>query len=233
MGGEKTLETPDENTELIRFFVNSLLSWYQQNGRSFPWRKTEDPYQILVAELMLQRTKASQVVPVYLEFIKEFPDVISLSKASPERIREYFSKLGLEWRAEKVLGLAKILVEKYGGKIPCNKRELLSLPGIGEYISAAVLSFACDIPVAVVDSNVVRVLSRYFGIKPKGEGRRDRRIIDLASKILPKSLHQEYNFAIIDFAAIICTPRKPKCIRCPLREKCMKTLRSHNSHSRN
>lgn len=220
MGGEKTLETPDENTELIEFFVNSLLSWYHRNGRSFPWRETRDPYRILVAELMLQRTKASQVVPVYLEFIKEFPDVLSLSRASPERIREYFSRLGLEWRAEKVLALAKLLAEKYGGKIPCDKEELLSLPGVGEYISAAVLSFACNVPVAVVDSNVVRVLSRYFGITPRGEGRRDKKILGLASKILPEQSHREYNFAIIDFAALVCTPKRPKCEICPLREKC-------------
>ncbi|AFL95284.1 hypothetical protein CL1_1081 [Thermococcus cleftensis] len=218
------METPDENTELIEFFVNSLLSWYYQNGRNFPWRETRDPYRILVAELMLQRTKASQVVPVYLEFIKEFPDVLSLSRASPERIREYFSRLGLEWRAEKVLALAKILAEKYEGRIPCDRKELLSLPGIGQYISAAVLSFACDVPVAVVDSNVVRVLSRYFGVTPKGEGRRDRKILGLASKILPKHSHREYNFAIIDFAALICTPKKPKCKRCPLREKCSNKL---------
>ncbi|HIH73523.1 MAG: A/G-specific adenine glycosylase [Thermococcaceae archaeon] len=214
------METPSKNTELIDFFVNSLLSWYYQNGRSFPWRETKDPYQILVAELMLQRTKASQVVPVYLEFIKEFPDVFSLSRASPERIRDYFSRLGLEWRAEKVLTLAKILVEKYGGRIPCDKEKLLSLPGVGEYISAAVLSFACNVPVAVVDSNVVRILSRYFGITPRGEGRRDKKILELASKILPEQFHREYNFAIIDLAALVCTPRKPKCEMCPLREKC-------------
>ncbi|WP_056934145.1 HhH-GPD family protein [Thermococcus barophilus] len=204
----------------VRFFVENLLKWYTKYGRDFPWRKSKNPYHILIAELMLQRTKASQVERVYLEFIEEFPDLVSLSKASQDRVRQYFSKLGLEWRARKVIALAKILVNKYQGEIPCDRDELLSLPGIGEYISAAILSFACNIPIAVVDSNVVRVLSRYFGITPKGEGRRDRRILQLASMILPKENHREYNFAIIDFASEICTPKNPKCFMCPLREMC-------------
>ncbi len=230
MGGEETLETPAEDNELKTFFVETLLSWYRKHGRRFPWRDTRDPYRILIAELMLQRTKASQVVPVYLEFMKEFSDVFSLSQAPLRRIREYFSRLGLEWRAEKVSLLAEVLVKKYDSRIPCERNELLSLPGVGDYISAAILSFACDVPVAVVDSNVVRVLTRYFGISPRGEGRRDKRIIKLAMDVLPKEFHREYNFSIIDFAATICTPRNPKCEECPLREKC-RWIRKSNSKS--
>ncbi len=217
------MERTDQNKDLEKkkqHFVEELLSWFGKNRRDFPWRKTKDPYKILIAEVMLQRTRADQVKKIYRDFLKEFPTIKSLYLASPERVKRYFSKLGLGWRAEKTIALAKVLVEKYGGKIPCNKKELLSIPSIGEYISSAILSFAYNKPVAVVDSNVIRVLSRYFGISPRGEGRRDPAIHRLASDLVPPDRHREFNWAVIDLAATICTPRNPRCGNCPLSQFC-------------
>ncbi len=198
-----------------------LLKWFEENRREYPWRKTHDPYRVLIAELMLQRTKADQVRGVYLKFLEEFPDIYSIYKAPEDRIEKYFSQLGLKWRTSKVKELARVLVEKYNGNIPCSKEDLLSLPGIGDYISSAVLSFACGIPVPVVDANVVRVITRYFGIKPKGEGRRDPEVHHMAYRLLPPERHREFNWAILDFGAKVCLPRKPLCQNCPLAKYCV------------
>lgn len=209
------------NNEKIRRIRKELLSWYRKNGRDYPWRRTRDPYRILMAEIMLQRTKADQVVPVYKEFIRCFPNPASLYKADPERIRSYFSRLGLMWRADLVTKFAAELVEKFGGRIPSNRDQLLSLPSIGEYIADAILSFAYGKDVAVVDSNVCRILSRIFGLKPRGEARRDKQFRILAQSLIPPGRSREFNWAMIDFASIICTPRKPKCGECPLRPICL------------
>lgn len=170
---------------------------------------------------MLQRTKADQVQRVYIKFLKEFPNIYSIYNAPNDRVEWYFSQLGLKWRALKIKELARILIEKHNGIIPCSKKELLSLPGVGDYISSAILSFACETPVPVIDSNVVRVLTRYFGIKPKGEGRRDSRVRQMAWKLLPPEHHKEFNWAILDFGAKVCLPRSPPCQHCPLAKYCV------------
>ena len=206
-----------EKTHRIR---KELLSWYRRNGRDYPWRKTRDPYRILIAEIMLQRTKADQVAPVYEEFIRRFPDPVSLHKADPDVIRSYFLRLGLMWRADLVTKLATELVERFGGRIPSNRNQLLSLPSVGDYMADAVLSFAYGRNVAVVDSNVCRVLSRIFGLKPRGEARRDRRFRMLAQALVPPRKSREFNWAMIDFASAVCRPRKPKCELCPLKGYC-------------
>lgn len=207
----------DEKIEIVR---ENLLSWFKRNGRSFPWRETRDPYRILVAEIMLQRTRAEQVVPVYEEFIRRFPDIESLAKTEKETVREYFSRLGLLWRADLVVDLAKELIARFGGVIPPDREKLLSLPGVGDYIADAILSFAYGMDVAVVDSNVCRVLGRVFGLKQHGEARRDRRFRELAQKLVPHGKSREFNWAMIDFASMICIPRKPKCGECPLKSVC-------------
>ena len=209
------------NDGKIRRIREELLSWYRRNGRDYPWRRTRDPYRILMAEIMLQRTKADQVAPVYEEFIRRFPDPASLYKADPKTIRTYFSRLGLMWRADLVTKFAAELVERFGGRIPSDRDQLLSLPSIGDYMADAVLSFAYGRDVAVVDSNVCRVLGRIFGLKPRGEARRDRRFRTLAQSLIPPGRSREFNWAMIDFASAVCTPRKPKCRECPLRSVCL------------
>jgi A/G-specific adenine glycosylase len=206
--------------EVRRAFPNLLLEWFRENGRSYVWREKKDPYEILIAEIMLQRTKADQVEPIYLDFIKRFPDVQELNKATEEEIVEYFSRLGLLWRAKLVNRLAEKLVDRFKGEIPKSRDLLLSLPAVGEYIADAVLCFAYKEDVAVVDSNVCRIIERVFGIFPKGEARRDRRFRNLAKEMIPSDRTNEFNWAMIDFAALVCTPRNPKHDICPMSSLC-------------
>lgn len=208
------------NDEKIKTIRERLLSWFERNGRDFPWRRTRDPYRILIAEIMLQRTKAEQVIPVYEEFIRRFPDPESLVKAGREDIRSFFSRLGLLWRADLVVKLADVLVRRFNGSLPPEREKLLSLPAVGDYMADAVLSFAYGMDIAVVDSNVCRVLRRIFGLKTRGEARRDRRFRELARRLVPPGKSREFNWAMIDFASTICTPRKPRCDECPLRHYC-------------
>jgi A/G-specific adenine glycosylase len=201
-------------------FSKLLIDWYSKNGRSYPWRVVKDPYHILLAEIMLQRTRADQVMPVYLSFLEAFPNVYSLNEASEEDIISYFSKLGLMHRAKYVKLLACELVHRYSGKVPCVKKELLSLPAVGAYVSDAVSCFAFNKRVSIIDSNVCRVLARVFGIDAKGEARRDPVFRKMADKILPRSQVKEFNWAIIDLAALICRSKKPLHEACPLKELC-------------
>jgi A/G-specific adenine glycosylase len=194
-----------------------LMDWYRKNAREYPWRKNRTPYRILIAEIMLQRTKADQVAPVYLSFLKEFPDPERLRQASKEEIMKYFSKLGLIRRAGLVELLGKELLARFEGKIPRNREDLMSLPSVGEYMADAVLCFAFDEDVAVVDSNVCRIIGRIFDLKAKGEARRDAQFRQAVNGVLPSGKAKEFNWAIIDLGALICTPRNPSCNLCPLR----------------
>ena len=200
--------------------ANKLIRWYEKNGRKFPWRYEQAPYKIMIAEIMLQRTKAEQVVPVYLSFINEFPNPSKLYAASEEEIVKYFHKLGLFHRAELVKNLSGVLVQRFKGNIPENREDLLSLPAVGEYVASAILSFAFDKRVSIVDSNVCRVVSRVFGLKSRGEARRDPSLKRIVDQILPEKKVKEFNWAIIDLAAKICFPRKPLCDICPLKNLC-------------
>jgi len=206
--------------DIEKFITLPLLEWYKVNGRNYPWRRSRDPYKVLIAEIMLQRTKADQVLPVYLSFIRDFPTAQKLSEAPLEKIRSYFDRLGLMWRAELVKRLAGELVSKFQGRVPDDRRELLSLPSVGEYMADAVLSFSRGKDVAVVDANVCRVIGRIFGLKPKGEARRDPRFREIAQSMVPRDKARELNWAIIDLAALICTPKNPRHDECPLQEIC-------------
>jgi len=203
-----------------RAVTNLLLKWFRKHGRDYPWRNETDPYRVMIAEIMLQRTKADQVMPVYQLFLRKFPDPYALADAPSEEIEDIFAMLGLKWRAKKVEELARVLVSRYNGQIPRSREELLSLPGVGEYIADAVLCFAYSMNVAVVDVNVCRVIRRVFGVKPRGEARRDSRFRRIAQRLVPPKETRKFNWAIIDFAALVCTPQKPKCGECPLQELC-------------
>lgn len=204
-----------------QIFSSCLLEWYlKEDKRTFPWRLRRDPYEILVAEIMLQRTKAEQVAPVFLSFIKRFPSPELLAKAELSEIEVFFSRLGLLWRAKKVKFLAEKLSSDFKGKVPNNRDKLLSLPGIGEYVGDAVLCFAFKEDRAIIDSNVCRILGRVFNIKAKGEARRDPVYRKIAKQLVPSGKCREFNWAVIDYANEICIPRKPKCSICPLNSIC-------------
>lgn len=197
-----------------------LIDWYRKNGREYPWRGKCTPFQILMAEIMLQRTKADQVTPVYLAFLKKFPDPERLGEASRKEIAIYFSKLGLIRRARLVVLFAQDLLTRFNGKIPRDRKELLSLPSVGEYTADALLCFAFDEDVTVVDSNVCRIVSRVFGLKARGEARRDPRYRKILDEILPSGKAKEFNWALIDLGALVCKPNNPLCKLCPLGSLC-------------
>jgi A/G-specific adenine glycosylase len=193
-----------------------LLQWWIKNRRDFPWRVSNDPYEILIAEIMLQRTRAEQVVPIYECFIKKFPTIQRLNRATSPQIKRYFERLGLLWRAGLVKQMASALITHFDGRVPNNRADLLSIPAIGDYVADAVLSFAYGQNVAVVDANVCRVVGRVFGMDWKGEARRKPVFKKTVDRLLPKGKAKEFNWAMIDHASLICLPRNPLCGICPL-----------------
>jgi A/G-specific adenine glycosylase len=209
-----------ESEPLRDLFVRELLKWHKENRRVFPWRRQRDPFKVLVAELMLQRTRAEQVVAAYRAFIESFPDVEAVASARIEDLEKILNPLGLRHRIPRFLALFKELREKHKGVIPSEFEDLVKLPGIGRYIASAVLCFGFGKNVPIVDANVVRVFRRYFGIRPsKRRPHTDSALWNLASEVVREGNAAEINEAILDFASIICTP-KPRCEGCPLRITC-------------
>jgi len=204
----------------IYLFRIKLLRWFDRNGRNYPWRDTCDPFKILIAEMMLRRTKADQVRPVYEHLFSEYPDVNSLAAAKEEKIRKILYPLGLEWRTSAFGLVAREIKEKYSCKVPVTREELIKLPGVGEYVAGAVLSVGYGKKEWIVDSNIVRVFRRYFGIRTSSEGRRDKNVIEMAKRYIRCKDPRRANLAILDFAALVCTPRNPACKKCPLRIRC-------------
>jgi A/G-specific adenine glycosylase len=206
--------------ELFREIGRRILQWWYENKRDYPWRHERDPYRILIAEIMLQRTKAEQVVPVYVEFISRYPTVQDLARARPEDVEEYFARLGLRWRAKKVLAMAKYVTERLGGMLPETEEGLIEVPAVGDYMADALSVFAYGRDRVVVDANVVRIVERLFFVRSRGEGRRDPRIRQLANSMLVPGKSREFNWALIDFGALVCRPAKPLCGGCPLSDLC-------------
>jgi len=167
---------------------------------------------------MLQRTRAEQVAPIYSTFIKRYPDYRATEEADPEIIRELISRLGLNWRARRVIELLKILSEK-DGMIPTTKEELTNLPGVGEYIANAYLSLHCGIKAPITDANAVRVWSRILGFERNGEIRRKKWFSEMCMRLTPDDDHKAFNYALLDFSRTICKT-KPLCEECPLDSLC-------------
>lgn len=205
---------------LFRLFRARLLAWWRLHGRQFPWRQISDPYRVLIAEILLRRTRATQVLRVFTRFLEEFPDPPALARAHPERIRRLLWPLGLHWRTGDVIRLGRAIAERSGGTVPSDPDTLRSLPGVGDYVTAAVRCFALGERVAVVDVNTARVVSRFFGIDSGGEPRRNRQIIGLLERLVDPRYPREFNWALIDLAALVCGPRMPACSRCPLNRAC-------------
>ena len=197
-----------------------IIDWYQNHGRDFPWRHTKDPYRIMIAEFMLHRTKAEQVVPVYLEFIEKYSDIETLAKANLEDIKKVTEHLGLHWRAKHFFEAAKYIIENYNWKFPENYDKLREISGVGEYIAGAILTVCFNKPSPVVDSNIARFINRYFGLNLSGEIRRKKKIVELSAKLFEYKNPGKLLFAIIDFTSLICKHVKPLCDKCPLKNDC-------------
>lgn len=203
----------------IQYMRDAVLKWAKKNGRSYPWRDTMDPYGILIAEIMLRRTRANQVQQVYVEFMKRYPSIESLSKAESDEIQQFTYSLGLHWRNRTLPELAQLIISKHVGNIPKERDELVKLPGIGEYVAGMFLSSAFNRIEWIVDTNIVRVFSRFFDLKVKGDGRRDKNIVSISKRYVNCRHPRLVNFAIIDFAALMCK-KIPLDTRCPIHSEC-------------
>lgn len=206
---------------ITREFVNLILMWYGVNKRNFLWRVTKDPYKILISEFLLQKTDAQKVENLYQKFIGKYPSIYHLYQSKPDEINKLIKSIGLHYRSQRLKKTAEQIVENFNGSVPDKKEELLSLPGVGEYISNAILCFAFNEKVPIVDTNVLRVYERFFNIKSfKSRARTDKEIWKFAESILPEKGYIEYNYALLDFASIVCKAKKPICDNCTLNNIC-------------
>jgi A/G-specific adenine glycosylase len=203
-------------------FVTKMLAWGEENRRAFPWRRTKNPYKVFVAESLVQRTKAAQVEPVYGVFLKRWPNALSLSKAAELQVKSVIGTLGLEYRSKRITTIAKRIAEVFGGEIPGELAGLKKLYGygFGEYMAHAILCFAFGQDVPVVDQNVARILKRVFSLTTRADAHRDPKLWAFAGGLVPPGRAREYNWSLLDFGALVCTPRKPKCPTCPLLRLC-------------
>lgn len=191
-----------------------LLTWGAENYRPFPWRAPKSEWIGLISELLLQRTRAQNVIPVYEKFIRLYPAPENLARATVEEIEEVIFPLGLRWRAPLLQALARRIVET--GSIPTRYEDLIGLPGVGPYVAAAWLSFHNSTRGVIVDSNIVRWICRMIDRTCDAETRRKKWLKDLADLLTPDSNVREYNYAVLDFTMTICTPGVPRCENCPL-----------------
>lgn len=200
----------------IRKFGTDLITWGEKNFENYPWRKTTDIYEFIIAEVLLHRTNASQVTPVYLKFIKKYPDFESIVNSPASDIHNLLSSLGLTWRVEKFIEMANMIVTQFKGKIPKTRMELLELPGFGNYKAAALMSFYWNLPEPILDTNTIRVFSRIFDIEVNDGLRRNKGFYNEITKIIDKDNPSEFNYALLDLAHKICTVKQPACNHCPL-----------------
>jgi A/G-specific adenine glycosylase len=204
-----------------RTFRRKLLAWYDANGRSLPWRETSDPYHILVSEIMLQQTQVDRVLPKYHEWLEKFPSFESLAGAPEADVTATWYPLGYNIRPRRLQAIAREAVASYGGKLPADEATLRSFKGIGAYTAGAIRSFAFRERAAILDTNVARVLFRVFigrGI-PKSHST-TKNLWVISESVLPRKRAFDFNQALMDFGAVLCTARKPKCLMCPMASLC-------------
>lgn len=203
-------------------FSNKLISWYLQNKRDLPWRKTKNPYFVWLSEIMLQQTRVAQGMAYYLKFTETFPTVFDLAKANESTVLKMWQGLGYYSRARNLHATAKYIAFELDGKFPSTYKEIVKLKGIGDYTASAIASICFEEPTAVVDGNVYRVLSRYFGIEtPINSSAGNKEFKELAQTLIDTSKPGTYNQAIMDFGAIQCKPKNPICLFCPFSESCV------------
>lgn len=214
----------DDQTMLRGFPVGDmrriLLEWWNHGKRHYPWRETADPYRVLIAEVLLHRTRADQVATLYETFVERFTDVRSLARSSPRELIELFGSAGLHWRWHTLHAMATQLEADFNGQIPEDLEILISLPGVSHYIASAVRCFAFGKPDAILDTNTVRVVGRLLGLAVTDSSRRSRRFRALLESLLDREHPREFNHAVIDLAAQICRSKNPLHGKCPLAEYC-------------
>jgi A/G-specific adenine glycosylase len=206
----------------IRYFSEKVVEWYEEHKRDLPWRNTVDPYKIWISEIILQQTRVNQGLPYYLRFLEKFPDVLSLASASEDEILRLWQGLGYYSRARNLHKCAKRVVSHHDGNFPGSYQILITLPGIGDYTAAAIASFSSREKVAVLDGNVFRVLSRIHGESLPINSVEGKKVFStLAKELMGKAAAADiHNQAIMEFGALWCTPKQPRCEDCFFRKKC-------------
>ena len=204
-------------------FRRALVSWYRKNGRDLPWRRTRDPYAILVSEIMLQQTQVATVIPYYEKWVRRFPGFTAVARASEQQILNAWEGLGYYTRARNLHATARITVDQHGGEFPSRTEEMRRLPGIGKYTANAIAAFAFDQSVPVVETNTGRVLSRLFNIKePIDQSKGRAALWKRSASLVPKASARVFHSALLDLGALICLPR-PRCMMCPVKDFCRAT----------
>jgi A/G-specific adenine glycosylase len=205
-----------------RRFKRRLLGWFRRHGRDLPWRRTRDPYHILVSEVMLQQTQVARVEGYWHRFLARFPTLDTLAAAPPRRVRESWAGLGYYRRAANLHRLAREVVTNHDGKLPRTAAELRALPGVGPYTAGAVASFAYELPEPAVDTNVSRVLRRVFHPRLRTGAAAERTLAATAKALVPRRGNDAWitNQALMELGALVCTARVMHCDRCPVRPAC-------------
>lgn len=198
----------------IEDFRSALLGWAEENLRAFPWRETSDPYEVLIAEILLQKTSAEKVEPIYRELLDTYPTIDSLAAADPDHLADIIYSLGFQnQRSRALVGIGRQL----GESVPADESELLDLPYVGRYAANATLCFAFGKPRPIVDENVVRVYNRIFDTE---FDYRDEKAWKIAARVLPEANARRFNLALLDFGATVCTPKIPNCNQCFFTDSC-------------
>src|SRR5947208_11025377 len=203
-------------------FTGKLLAWWARAAGDLPWRRTRDPYRVLVSEFMLQQTQVTRVAEYYPRFLERFPDLETLASARPRAVREAWEGLGYYARARNLHSLAKDVTRRHDATLPSDPDELIKLPGVEPYTAGAVASFAYEKPVPAVDTNVSRVLRRAFFDRATGNGQRATKVWELARALVPKDGKRAWKFnqAIMELGALVCKARAPNCGECPVQPIC-------------
>ena len=202
-------------------FRRRLLSWYRRNGRDLPWRRTRDPYAILVSEFMLQQTQVAAVIPYYHKWLRKFPDFASLARASENEVLRAWQGLGYYARARNLHVTAKAVMNRHGGNFPRGIEQMRQFSGVGKYTAHALASFAFDQSVPIVEANTARVLARLFNLRESiDSGLGQRTLWEHATSLLPGSDAASFNSGLLDLGALICVARKPKCNVCSVKTFC-------------
>ena len=200
--------------EIKKNWPLKIIEWEKESGRDFPWRKNRTPYKVLISELLLKRTTSTAVSRIFEDFIQRYPNIITLSKASKKGLEKILSGIGLqEQKSLDIQQMTTSIMEQFNGSLPDDFHSLISVPGIGDYTASSLLVFGFNKPKAIVDSNVIRILSRAFYVKGKG-------LNDIAEKLVPRKDADLYNYGLLDLGAIICHYSIKKCPYCPVKIYC-------------
>lgn len=204
----------------LKSFASQLTSWYNKNKRDLPWRLTKDPYKIWISEIMLQQTTVNAAIPYYQRWIKSFPSIKHVAKAPAEVILKSWQGLGYYSRARNIHRSAQIMCAKHGACVPENVEDLRKLPGFGPYTVGAVLSIAYDQRQPIIDANVRRVFMRLMAIVDEAHPKYDDKILERLQALMPKKGNDVFNQALMELGALICKPKDPACLLCPIKEHC-------------